>query len=105
MVFTDPPYNVAIVGNVSGLGKVKHREFAVASGEMTPREYTEFWQAALMRLSDFSIDGSMHFICMDWRHVRELFEAAERPYRELKNMCVWAKPTPAWAVSTDLSMN
>jgi hypothetical protein len=42
MVFTDPPYNVAIAGNVSGLGKIKHREFAMASGEMNSDEFTKF---------------------------------------------------------------
>lgn len=91
MVFTDPPYNVAIAGNVSGLGKVRHREFAMASGEMSTHEFTNFLAAAFMRLADFSTNGSIHFICMDWRHVRELLEAAEKPYSELKNLCVWAK--------------
>jgi DNA modification methylase len=91
MVFTDPPYNVAIAGNVSGLGKVKHREFAMASGEMSPQEFTEFLETAFIRLADFSTNGSIHFICMDWRHVRELLEAATKPYSELKNLCVWSK--------------
>jgi hypothetical protein len=85
MVFTDPPYNVAITGNVSGLGKVKHGEFAMASGEMSPHEYTKFLGAAFMRLADFSTNGSIHFICMDWRHIHELLEAAAKPYSELKN--------------------
>jgi DNA modification methylase len=44
-----------------------------------------------MRLADFSTNGSIHFICMDWRHVRELLEAATKPYSELKNLCVWSK--------------
>ena len=48
MVFTDPPYNVAIAGNMSGLGKVKHREFAIASGEMSPQEFTEFLETAFI---------------------------------------------------------
>jgi len=91
MVFTDPPYNVAISGNVSGLGKVKHREFAMASGEMSAHEFTEFLEEALLRLAEFSTDGSIHFTFMDWRHVRELLEAAAKPYSELKNLCVWAK--------------
>jgi DNA modification methylase len=91
MVFTDPPYNVAITGNVSGLGKVKHSEFAMASGEMSPHEYTKFLEAAFIRLADFSTNGSIHFICMDWRHIRELLEAVAQPYSELKNLCVWAK--------------
>ncbi len=44
-----------------------------------------------MRLADFSTDGSIHFICMDWRHIRELQDAASKPYSELKNLCVWSK--------------
>jgi DNA modification methylase len=91
MVFTDPPYNVAIAGHVSGLGKVKHREFAMASGEMSPDEFTKFLETAFISFAQFSSDGSMHFICMDWRHIRELLDAAAKPYREFKNLCVWSK--------------
>jgi len=91
MVFTDPPYNVRIAGNVSGLGKVKHREFAMASGEMTQREFTSFLKRALSNLADFSVDGSIHFVCMDWRHMRELADAAGEVYDEFKNLCVWSK--------------
>lgn len=91
MVFTDPPYNVRIAGNVSGLGKARHREFAMASGEMSGREFTNFLRRALTHLADFSIDGSIHFICMDWRHIRELADAADNAYTELKNICVWSK--------------
>jgi DNA modification methylase len=91
MVFTNPPCNVAIARNVSGLGKVKHREFVMASGEMSTHEFTEFLETAFMRLADFSTDGSIHFICMDWRHIGELLEAATKPYSELKNLCVWSK--------------
>jgi DNA modification methylase len=90
MVFTDPPYNVAIA-NVSGLGKVKHREFAMASGEMSPDEFTKFLDEAFNRFAQFSTDGSIHFICIDWRHIRELLDAAAKSSRELKNLCVWSK--------------
>ena len=47
MVFTDPPYNVPIEGHVSGLGKVRHREFAMATGEMTEAEFTGFLTVGL----------------------------------------------------------
>jgi len=91
MVFTDPPYNVAIDGNVSGLGATRHREFAMASGEMSSAEFTSFLRAVFRHLVAFSIDGAIHFICMDWRHLREILDASEGIYSELKNLCVWAK--------------
>jgi DNA modification methylase len=91
MVFTDPPYNVAISGNVSGLGKVRHREFAMASGEMTSVKFTEFLSSAFANLVAHSSDGSIHFICMDWRHMRETLDAGGANYTELKNLIVWAK--------------
>jgi hypothetical protein len=91
MVFTDPPYNVAIEGNVSGLGKVRHREFAMASGEMTKAEFTQFLTSAFANLVAFSCDGSIHFVCMDWRHMGEMLAAGGATYSELKNLIVWAK--------------
>ncbi len=63
MVFTDPPYNVPIEGNVGGLGSIKHREFAMASGEMTRPEFTSFLRTAFTRLVEASVDGSIHFVC------------------------------------------
>jgi len=89
-VFTDPPYNVRIAGNVSGLGRVAHSEFAMASGEMSQEEFTAFLAAVFGHLVDFSVDGSLHYICMDWRHMREVLDAST-PFCELKNLCVWAK--------------
>jgi len=63
----------------------------MASGEMSPDEFTKFLEQALVRFVQFSTNGSIHFICMDWRHIRELLDAAAKPYRELKNLCVWSK--------------
>jgi DNA modification methylase len=91
MVFIDPPYNVPIVGNVSGLGKAKHREFAMASGEMSVREFTGFLAAVFANLARHTGKGSIHFVCMDWRHMREVLDAGENQYTELKNLCVWSK--------------
>ena len=91
MVFTDPPYNVAIDGNVSGLGKVRHREFAMASGEMTRAEFTAFLSSAFANLVAHSLDGSIHFVCMDWRHMGEMLEAGAANYAELKNLIVWVE--------------
>jgi 16S rRNA G966 N2-methylase RsmD len=89
-IFTDPPYNVRIAGNVSGLGKTVHQEFAMASGEMTPEEFTTFLGTVFGHLVGSSVDGSLHYICMDWRHMREILDSAGA-YSELKNLCVWAK--------------
>ena len=91
MVFVDPPYNVAIAGHASGLGKAKHREFEMASGEMSSAQYTRFLTNAFSRLAEFSINGSIHFVCIDWRHLRELMDAGDAAYDELKNLCVWNK--------------
>jgi len=91
MVFTDPPYNLGIEGNVSGLGAVQHREFAMASGEMTESEFTAFLTRACRQLARHSADGSIHFVCMDWRHLTELLAAGHEAYDELKNLCIWAK--------------
>jgi DNA modification methylase len=90
-VFTDPPYNVAIDGNVCGLGRIRHREFAMASGEMSEAEFTNFLQAVFARLVENTSDGSIHDICMDWRHMSEMLTAGRGVYSELKNLCVWNK--------------
>lgn len=91
MVFTDPPYNVPIDGHVGGSGVIKHREFAMAAGEMSSAEFTGFLRAAFEQLVASSQDGSIHFVCMDWRHMAEMLAAADGVYSELKNLIVWAK--------------
>jgi len=91
MVFTDPPYNVPIDGHVGNSGKTQHREFAMASGEMSPIEFVGFLRKALTNLASHSVDGSIHYICMDWRHMQELMEAGNSVYDEFKNLIVWVK--------------
>ncbi len=91
MVFTDPPYNVPIDGHVCGSGKIKHPEFAMASGEMSEDQFTNFLETVFGHLADHSIDGSIHYVFMDWRHAYELQNAGRGVYSELKNLCVWNK--------------
>lgn len=91
MVFTDPPYNVPIDGHVGNSGKIQHREFAMASGEMSVPEFTRFLEQALCNMADHSVEGSIHFICMDWRHMSEMLAAGQAVYDSLKNLIVWAK--------------
>lgn len=91
VVFTDPPYNVPIQGHVGGHGAVRHREFPMASGEMSPTEFTAFLTSACTLMAEHSEDGSLHFVCMDWRGLQALLAAGEAAYTELKNLCVWVK--------------
>ncbi len=91
MVFADPPYNVEIDGHASGLGAIHHRPFPMASGEMDKAEFTAFLAQACRNLTAFSAAGSLHYICMDWRHLDELLAAGVETYGEVKNLCVWVK--------------
>lgn len=90
-MFTDPPYNVPIAGNVGGLGKVKHREFAVASGELSEDGFTTFLTETLGSAATQLMDGAIAYVCMDWRHMGELLQAGNATFDELKNVCVWNK--------------
>lgn len=91
MIFTDPPYNVKVDGHVCGNGKVKHKEFAMASGEMSSEEFANFLKSSCLLLKEYSLAGSLHFLCMGWRHIKELSIAGADVYDELKNICVWVK--------------
>jgi len=91
MVFTDPPYNVKIDGNVCGKGSIKHKEFEMASGEMSRPAFTQFLQTSFENMTNHSRDGAIHFVCMDWRHMGEILKAGEVVYTELKNVIAWVK--------------
>jgi DNA modification methylase len=91
LIFADPPYNVRIAGNVSGRGAVRHGDFAMASGEMTDDQFRSFLNVSLRLLAQYSTSGSVHFLCMDWRHAIHLLGVGEQVYGELLNLCVWVK--------------
>tara|TARA_R110001599_G_scaffold179582_1_gene372252 strand:- start:15515 stop:16849 length:1335 start_codon:yes stop_codon:yes gene_type:complete len=91
MVFTDPPYNLKIDGNVCGSGSIKHREFAFASGEMSADSFTSFLTETLGNMSAHMEDGAIAFVCMDWRHMGELLTAGGSAFTELKNLVIWNK--------------
>lgn len=94
LIFCDQPFNVPVNGHVSGNGKVRHREFAFASGEMSPAEFTSFLISTMILMARYSTDGSIHYQCIDWRHIGEMRKAGEAAYTELKNICVWVKDSP-----------
>lgn len=91
VAFSDPPYNVKIDGHAGGKGAIQHREFAMATGEMNPTEFTEFLTTAFSCMAAHSRQGAIHYLCMDWRHLPEILAAGEAVYTELKNLCVWVK--------------
>jgi len=92
IVFTDPPYNLS-ARDISQTCAEHHGDFAMGSGEMSSQEFTSFLQQIFENLVSHTADGSIHYICMDWRHAPELLEAGSQVYEELKNTCVWVKST------------
>lgn len=90
IVFTDPPYNLP----AKDIGKTcvaNHGDFAMGAGEMTPIQFQEFLEAVFDLMSTFAKSGSIHYICMDWRHASEVIAAGNTVYSEWKNLCVWTK--------------
>lgn len=90
MVFADPPYNVQIA-SVQGRGRTRHREFVQGSGELSASAFTSFLRSSLSLAAKYSKAGALHYVCMDWRHLRELLAAADDVYPNLLNLVVWEK--------------
>ena len=91
MVITDSPYNVKVQGNVCGSGAIKHGEFVMASGEMSEEQFRGFLEASIRNLLISTAPGSLHYLFMDWRHLRVLQEVCDRLYGPQVNLCVWVK--------------
>jgi DNA modification methylase len=91
LIFTDPPYNVPIEGHVCGLGRIRHREFAMGVGEMSKETFTAFLRETLGQGAARCRKGAIAFVCVDWRHMGELLAAGQAVFAELKNLCVWNK--------------
>ncbi|MEO1922774.1 MAG: DNA methyltransferase [Sphingomonadaceae bacterium] len=87
--FLDPPYNVKINGHANAKGR--HREFAMASGEMTEDEFRSFLSDTLGACAKVSRNGAVHFVCMDWRHMDDVTASVGEVYDALLNICVWNK--------------
>jgi DNA modification methylase len=91
MIIADPPYNVPIGGNAVQDKKPRHGQFAMAFGEMSSEEFTDFLESIFKNLTAFSKNGSIHYIFMNWRSQYEILTAGRSHYKELKNLCVWNK--------------
>lgn len=94
IVFVDPPFDIAIGGNVSSNKSTHHREFLMGSGELGSEKFTQFLSKLFELLVQNSDPGSLHACCMDWRHGLEILNASKTNYTELKNICVWVKDKP-----------
>lgn len=93
MVLTDMPWNVKVDGHVSGLGKIKHREFPMASGEMDRERFTHFTTTVLQNQADFAKPGALVLEFIDWRSVAMMIGVGETIFDQLMNICVWVKPS------------
>jgi hypothetical protein len=100
MTFADLPYNLPIGGHVSGLGRVQHAEFPMASGELSEDEFTAFLTIILERIRTHSADGTIAYGCMDWRHLYELLVAGRAASSRSRICACGSRATPAWAAST-----
>lgn len=91
MVITDPPWNRRVDGEISGLGRTRHPEFVMASGELSRTEFQRFLATMCMHLARFSRSGSLHYIFIDWRSIADLLAAGEAHYDALLNVIIWVK--------------
>lgn len=58
---------------------------------MSASEFTAFLTETLGHAARVAKDGAIAYVCMDWRHMREMLDAGEAVFTELKNLCVWNK--------------
>ena len=89
-VFCDPPFNVK-VSSIGGRGRVRHPEFAFASGEMSQPQFKKFLIVTLGNGVDASADGALHYVFMDWRHISDLIDVGRELYGTMLNLVVWNK--------------
>lgn len=91
MAFIDPPYNVKVDGHIGGLGKTKHKEFVMGSGEFSQKEFYKFLSKSIKQLFKACKDGALLYVCMDWRSIELVLKAGRKLDLRLLNICVWTK--------------
>ena len=89
-VFTDPPFNLAS-RQIGGRGRIQHKDFAFAAGEMASGAYRLFLTETLGHGVRVSAPGAVHYICIDWRHIADLAEVADPLFEQMLNLVVWNK--------------
>jgi len=89
---TDPPYNRQIAGDATtGRARVRHAEFAMASGEMSDEAHEKLLEASLGGFAKVSRAGAVHDVFMDQQHIEILLSVGKRVYSQRLNICVWNK--------------
>jgi hypothetical protein len=91
---------VKIDGHVCGLGAVKHREFAMAAGEMTEAEFTGFLSAVFANLAAHSADGAISFIAWTGATSARFWPPQRASSPNSKTSAFGRRATAAWARST-----
>ncbi len=88
LLLSDEPYNVKIKGHVSGLG---HREFAMASGEMSDLEFAAFNEKWIGSALPWLCEGGVLGTFIDWRGYPTVHAAAVKAGLTALNLIVWGK--------------
>jgi DNA modification methylase len=88
LVLTDEPFNVPIEGHVTG---GEHREFVMASGEMTDAQFLEFNQRWMQAVLPYLVEGAILGTFIDWRGLPIVHAAATALEMTPLNLVVWAK--------------
>jgi hypothetical protein len=63
----------------------------MASGEMSRDGFIAYLNQTLGAAAKASVDGAVHFACMDWRHLEELVIASRSAYGAMLNLIAWVK--------------
>jgi len=88
LILTDEPYNVPVAGHVTSGA---HREFLMASGEMTDAEFRAFNTAWIGASLPHLHDGGLFATFIDWRGYPAVVAAALQLELAPFNLIVWAK--------------
>ena len=91
LILTDEPYNVPVQGHVTG---GDHREFAMASGEMSEAEFLAFNRDWMGTALPYLVDGGVFGTFIDWRGLATVHAAANEFDLEQLNLIVWGKTNP-----------
>jgi hypothetical protein len=89
----DPPFNLPARA-IGGRGNIRHGDFQMANGEMSPEEYTQFLRVTLGNCAALSRPGAVHYTACDHRHVDQVMSAAKDVYDKILTIAVWDKIHP-----------